>query len=888
MAEVRYQNFDLTVQRDGEDYRVRIESASGQASGRFAVPFSDIELENFILTTTPGRRGVRRVDTPDVAAAKRFGERLFTSIFTGDVLGRLMSALNDVSHSEERLRLRLRLTEVPELADLPWEYLYNAPVNRFLALDEDTALVRYLDLPERVRPVKVQFPLRVLVVISNPNDYARLDVEREWENLKEALGELEQAGLVVLDLLEDATMPALRKQLAKAEYNIFHFIGHGVFDRQGEEGVVVLKDENGRGRFVSGQQLGWLMHNHKSLALAVLNACEGARGDRADAFTGTAQNLVQQGIPAVVAMQREITDDAAKTFAHAFYTSIAAGRPVESSLTETRLAIFAEGHGLEWATPVLYMRSQDGRIFDLQAALDGIQSSKLKLQHSEAPVPDPEEKKVAVTQVVPASEESVKEARIVPVVDDKESDTASDMRASGEQLGSNLIKKVNQNTGEMLRTLTDGMTPQVDDLLSDTFKKARDQSAPLPQPRPTPKKEEQQASSGNYNLAIMGLVAVAVLAVIWYFASQNNSTQGNNNSTPTAGVSDVLAPAQATQTAEAALGLLTPDAFVFDKELARPADVPAGSSVAGVEISDDDSLMAVWYQIVEQSQIQTASTEGKIAIWSVLSPDILTEFQASGPAPERSLMAFFPGKFELLDTRDFLFLSNGRVTLRNIADPQVSRLIGNDDVLSMAIRHDGQSILTGSREGSVSLWWPLPGIEKAALTGHTGDVIDVAISPFSAWMATTELNETRIWDGTNDQYQYTISHSLGGVDGRRLVKFSHDNQTIAICSSGGCGFWKLSTGELIGTLDSGAINWGGLGPMLAAGFSADDQTFATSWPNGTIHFWKDGQLSHTFKVDTGETTLSAMAFSWNLTDMVIASDDGRVQIWRAKQPAKQP
>ena len=51
-----------------------------------------------------------------------------------------------------RLRLRLHLSEVPELLNLPWEYLYDPSANNFLALSVDTPLVRYLDLPERIQP----------------------------------------------------------------------------------------------------------------------------------------------------------------------------------------------------------------------------------------------------------------------------------------------------------------------------------------------------------------------------------------------------------------------------------------------------------------------------------------------------------------------------------------------------------------------------------------------------------------------------------------------------------------------------------------------------------------------------------------------------------------
>ncbi|HET6312754.1 MAG TPA: CHAT domain-containing protein [Chloroflexia bacterium] len=366
MAEVNYLNFDVVIQRSGEGYRAQVQSPAGEASSHFTNPFSQIEVEHFMLSAAPGKRNTRRIDAPEVGAAKKFGEKLYNSVFTGDVGAVLRSSLDEAWQRNSKLRVRLRLTDVPELADIPWEYLYNPSLNRFFALDDDTAIVRYLDVPERVRPVTVTLPLRVLVMISAPTDYAQLDVQQEWANLNEALADLERNGIVELQLLEDASLSALRKQLTKGQYHIFHFIGHGGFDRQTEEGVLVMRDEAGRGRFVSGQQLGWLLHNHRTLSLAILNACEGAKADRADAFAGTGQSLVQQGIPAVIAMQFEITDEAAKTFAYGFYSALALGQPVETALTETRLTLFSEDHGLEWGTPVLYMRSTDGRVFNVQ------------------------------------------------------------------------------------------------------------------------------------------------------------------------------------------------------------------------------------------------------------------------------------------------------------------------------------------------------------------------------------------------------------------------------------------------------------------------------------------------------------------------------------------
>ena len=367
MDGIKYLDLDLLIERAEAGYTARVlNSPSGQATAGFRLPFSDLELENFLLRVGRTRRGVRRLESPEMQVAKAFGGRLFQAVFSGDVRGCLRSSLDDAGRQGAGLRVRMRLAEAPELTDVPWEFLYNPALNRFLVLSVETPLVRYVDLPERIRPLTVKPPLKVLVMISCPSDYPQLDVEQEWTRLRQALGDLEQRGLVALERLEDATLLALQRRLRREEYHIFHFMGHGGFDERAQDGVLLLEDAAGRSSPASGQYLGTLLHDERTLRLAVLNACEGARTSRADPFAGTAQSVVQQGIPAVVAMQFEITDDAAVTLAHEFYAALADGYPVDAALAEARKAIFAQENDVEWGTPVLYMRAPDGRIFDIE------------------------------------------------------------------------------------------------------------------------------------------------------------------------------------------------------------------------------------------------------------------------------------------------------------------------------------------------------------------------------------------------------------------------------------------------------------------------------------------------------------------------------------------
>ena len=137
-----------------------------------------------------------------------------------------------------------------------------------------------------------------------------------------------------------------------------------------EEGAIALVGETGETDELTATQLGLLLSDHPSLRLALLNACEGAKGGKSDIFSGTAATLVRRGLPAVVAMQYEITDRAAIEFARTFYEAVADEMPLDAAVSEARKAVRLSISGtVEWGTPVLYMRSPDGVLFHLTSKL---------------------------------------------------------------------------------------------------------------------------------------------------------------------------------------------------------------------------------------------------------------------------------------------------------------------------------------------------------------------------------------------------------------------------------------------------------------------------------------------------------------------------------------
>jgi CHAT domain len=362
-----YKDFDLLIEPGPRGrYRARVlQSPAGESAPvQFRLPFSPLELENFVLKVGQPRRGTRRRGRPESAPLKDFGGKLYAAVFTGEVRDRLMSSLSQTQGQGVGMRLRLRLTDVPELAELPWEFLYDPRLSRFLAQSRRTPLVRYLDLPDPPAPLRVDSPLRLLVMISSPSDYPSLDVEQEWSLITAALTPQQAEGRVIVERLA-ANMGTLRKRLRREKYHVFHFVGHGRYRPDWGDGVLVMEDRNGLSHEVTGEELGGLLNEYDPTRLAVLNACEGARTGASDPFAGMAQSLIQQGLPAVVAMQFEITDDAAIIFARELYAAISDGYPLEAALAEARGAIRDEGMPTEWGTPVLYSRAPDGRLFDL-------------------------------------------------------------------------------------------------------------------------------------------------------------------------------------------------------------------------------------------------------------------------------------------------------------------------------------------------------------------------------------------------------------------------------------------------------------------------------------------------------------------------------------------
>lgn len=356
-----YLDFDIAIERSDDGYLARVaDSPAGAASEPFALPFDAPELAEFIVAVGPPRLPSRRLMPAEtrLASVEDYGARLGDALLAGAV-GQALSESLERAHTEAKgLRVGLRLAAVPELDSVPWEYVYSTRLARFLTLSNETPVVRRLDAAAPTWPVAVEPPLRVLAMASSPTDVPPIDGDRELELLRATTHDLAAAGLLTLDVLPDATYQSLQRALLDT-HHVFHFIGHGLFDTAAATGVLVLERPDGTAHRVTGSQLGTLLHDAPGLQLVVLNSCEAARTSGRNAFSGVAQTLVQQGLPAVVAMQTEISDRAALAFSHEFYYFLSRGLPVERAICEVRKAMAIADGAAEWGTPVLLRSGTD-------------------------------------------------------------------------------------------------------------------------------------------------------------------------------------------------------------------------------------------------------------------------------------------------------------------------------------------------------------------------------------------------------------------------------------------------------------------------------------------------------------------------------------------------
>jgi hypothetical protein len=193
MGAVEYTNLRLSFKQRGDrEYEVTAAIDDGPTTtSTFTIPMSDEALQAAIRDLSETRSALAKPATRKVTpvtgkqvSAQDFGTTLADALITGDV-----ATMFNEARSRGAVRVRLNMTNEPELLRIPWEFLRRNGVD--LASHRDSTIVRELETAEPARPHHVEGKIRMLGVIANPK--GDLDVAGEKSRVEEAIATIRPA-----------------------------------------------------------------------------------------------------------------------------------------------------------------------------------------------------------------------------------------------------------------------------------------------------------------------------------------------------------------------------------------------------------------------------------------------------------------------------------------------------------------------------------------------------------------------------------------------------------------------------------------------------------------------------------------------------------------------
>lgn len=187
---------------------------------------------------------------------------------------------------------------------------------------------------------KLPTKITVLFIASNPADQQQLRLDEEVREIDRMMRHSEHRDALELKTWWAARPRDLIQALNEHQPTILHFSGHG-----DEAGNLVFQQDDGGTKLVTPEAIaGTIATMAEHVELVVFNAC----------FSDVQAAMVTNHIPAAIGMSQAVGDDAARTFAAQFYSTIGFGQPLQKAYDQARAAIMLEGIP-EADTPQLFI-----------------------------------------------------------------------------------------------------------------------------------------------------------------------------------------------------------------------------------------------------------------------------------------------------------------------------------------------------------------------------------------------------------------------------------------------------------------------------------------------------------------------------------------------------
>ena len=357
---VAYADLEIGLyRRDADNFRIEL---------RFSMPNSDAEVRmsrDQPLMAHFNAKKLKELEADDEAYGLLLGRSLLGDSRMKEAFS---NALSNAQSKEAPLRVRLFLSpSAPSLHSLRWETLRDPSDGSSLMTSEHILFSRYLSSsdwsPVQLRP---KTDIRALVAIANPSDLDEyrltpIDVKSELSTVQQNM-----AGIPITALASGgkATLFNLTDNLREG-FDILYLICHGSF--KATEPWLWLEDESGKSHRVEGTEIvARIRELPRRPQLVVLASCqssgEGATAESGDANVQAAIGplLAEAGIPAILAMQGNITQETVSQFMSKFFQELFRDGQIDRAVAVARGRVRDR---IDWWVPVLFMRFRSGRIW---------------------------------------------------------------------------------------------------------------------------------------------------------------------------------------------------------------------------------------------------------------------------------------------------------------------------------------------------------------------------------------------------------------------------------------------------------------------------------------------------------------------------------------------
>ncbi len=797
------------------------------------------------------------------------GKALYQAVFTPGVamaFGRIQQVLRE----EEGARVRM-VVEAQELSSLPWELMHDG--RDFISLRSNYPFVRGTSETFLIHRTTVRGPLRILYAWAEPKDLPSLKLETPAERIREMLADNKR---IRFDILPHATLDGLRSALLE-DYHILCFAGHG------DEEVIYLEKDTGNVK-VSAQTLTRDLEG-KDTRIVFLAACKTASIPSKE-LAGFAQTLAEQAeVPAIVAMQYEVADDEANHLTARFFETLAAFRPVDSALSESRKSIVDEDRTVrDVFAPVLYLQVEDGALFQRSRNWIAILATILAFLGIAAFVAQtlffqPDRREIILAQATAQAEatqrayavSTAQAEALVRATAEAQREEQRKIATAGE-LASLALDQLNTDPelGLLLalEAATYSYTEQVIDALRQLLIESKVRIL-LSNQIASENRIEGFSPDGKYLLTSNSSEEYRVIEVSTG-ATKLSITDGIYSLvsgpafSPDGSRMAAVSPSSSSNIKvwDLSTGNILSVLNIQQGRVDSIAFSPDGKLIlTGITIEDTIGLGRIWDVNTGHSIADLKGHQGIIS-GAAFSPDGRLAASVSGTG-----LGFFIPTFCCGDRSARIWsVDNGQL---------LKILEHRRGVNSVAFSPDGKILVTGDESGNAYIWKWETEENPILLQGHTGVIFSVAFDPNGKLVATASEDGTaRIWDA-NTAAEVAILR--GHKNWVTYISFSSDGGNVFTLSADDTvRVWEITSGQ-----DSIVLN-GHKGELNNGAFSPDDNFVITSSDDGTARIWNANTGDNIFVLEGGPGGVTGALFSPDGSWAVSSGEDQTTRIWNVK------